>query len=268
MSTTPSRCFKYAALSLIVTCLLLTVISGHCRAAQVTLAWDASYDPEVAGYKLYSGEASRAYGNPVDVGNVTRYTVTGIPDAITLYFAVTAYDAKGNESAFSEELVCFTLVPSAGLNGAVSPANTVVVSRGMSQTFVFTPDNKFEVSDVRVDGVSVGPVGTYTFASVESHHTIYAGFVRIPQYGSLSSFNEDAKPDLLWRNITTGEIVVLFMNNASCTGGAYLPPVADPSWAIAGTADFNGDGNADILWRNNWSGENRIWYMNGAVLRG
>ena len=84
--------FQYAALDLTNCCLLYEGIQS--AAAQVTLAWDASYDPEVVGYKLYSGPASRTYGTPVDVGNVTRYTVTGMEDGKTRYFAVTAYDAR------------------------------------------------------------------------------------------------------------------------------------------------------------------------------
>ncbi len=96
-------------------CLFLLICIGPGStqgfAAQVTLAWDANTDPAVAGYKLYYGTASRTYGTPVDVGKVTQYTLTGIQEGKNCYFAVTAYDANRNESAFSTELACFTLVP-------------------------------------------------------------------------------------------------------------------------------------------------------------
>ena len=254
--------------SVLLLCLvLLMAFPGHCQAARVTLAWDAHYDPAVVGYNLYSGSASRTYGTPVNVGNITRYTVTGIVEGLPRYFAVTAYDARGYESAFSDELECFTLVPSAGANGAISPAATVVVSRGMSQTFSLTPAEKYRVADVLVDGVSIGAISSHTFSDVSACHVIAASFA-IASFGSLVSFNNDANPDLLWRNVVTGQICITTLNGVSLTGMAFLPTVADPSWTIAGTADFNGDGSPDILWRNTSSGENCVWLMTGASFSG
>jgi hypothetical protein len=145
-------------------------------AAQVTLAWDANTDPAVAGYKLYYGNASRTYGTPVDVGNVTQYALTGVEDEKSTYFAVTAYDTNRNESAFSTELECFTIVPAPAVNGAISPSSAVVVSRGMSQTFTVTPAANYTIADVLVDAVSAGPVATYTFSNVASNHSLSASF--------------------------------------------------------------------------------------------
>jgi len=66
------------------------------------VSWDANTEPELAGYKLYYGTASRSYGIPIDIGNQTTYTVTGLGPG-TYYFAVTAYDTSGNETSFSNE---------------------------------------------------------------------------------------------------------------------------------------------------------------------
>ena len=64
----------------------------------------------VAGYKIYYGTASRSYSGAVNLGSpATNYTVTlyniPIDSSVKYYFAVTAYDASGNESAYSSELV-------------------------------------------------------------------------------------------------------------------------------------------------------------------
>lgn len=75
------------------------------RAAEVTLAWDANTEPDLAGYKVYWGTASRSYQNNADVGNQTTYTVTGLSEGVTYYFAATAYDIYGNESGYSNEVV-------------------------------------------------------------------------------------------------------------------------------------------------------------------
>jgi fibronectin type 3 domain-containing protein len=62
----------------------------------------------VAGYRVYwgssSGSYSQALGAGINTGSTTSYTVTGLTVGRTYYFAVTAYDAAGNESAFSGEV--------------------------------------------------------------------------------------------------------------------------------------------------------------------
>lgn len=79
--------------------------SGLARAiaADVSLAWDASISTNIAGYKVYVGTGSRTYGAPRVIGNQTTYTVTGLGPGV-YFFAVTAFDASGNESDFSNEV--------------------------------------------------------------------------------------------------------------------------------------------------------------------
>ena len=67
------------------------------------LAWNPNPDPSVAGYNVYYGGASRSYTNVLSVGNTTNATVTGLLEGKNYYFAVTAYDASGNESDYSAE---------------------------------------------------------------------------------------------------------------------------------------------------------------------
>jgi hypothetical protein len=161
--------------------------SSQVLAAQVTLAWDANTDPAVAGYKLYYGYASRIYGTPVDVSKVTQYTLTGIEEGKTSYFAVTAYDTNRNESAFSTELECFTLVPATTMNGTISPSTAVVVSRGMSQVFTVTPAVNYVIGDVLVDAVSAGIVATYTFSDIASNHSLSASFKTVTSAYSIAA---------------------------------------------------------------------------------
>lgn len=58
------------------------------------------------GYKVYVGTVSKAYGTPIDVGNVTSYTISNLEDSKTYYTAITAYDnSEGNtESGMSAEV--------------------------------------------------------------------------------------------------------------------------------------------------------------------
>ena len=83
--------------------------------ADAALSWNRSPDSDVTGYKLYQGTASRNYGAPLDVGNVVNYSVTGLSPG-TYYFAVTAYNSRGLESAFSAEVFkTFTPAPTVPL---------------------------------------------------------------------------------------------------------------------------------------------------------
>ncbi len=70
----------------------------------VTLAWDTSTDPIVAGYNVYYGGASGAYTNEICAGNATNATISGLVEGTTYYFAATTYAASGMESPFSSEV--------------------------------------------------------------------------------------------------------------------------------------------------------------------
>jgi len=87
---------------LIVSFTLISHHSAYC--ADVTLAWDANSEADLAGYKLHYGIASGVYNQTVVVGNVTEHTVTGLNENTVYYFAATAYDMDDNESDYSNEV--------------------------------------------------------------------------------------------------------------------------------------------------------------------
>ncbi len=80
----------------------LKAVGGN---ASVSLTWDAATDDTgVKGYQVHYGlksvsQAGEEYDKKVDVGNVTKYTVSGLTNDKKYYFSVIAYDAAGNESA-------------------------------------------------------------------------------------------------------------------------------------------------------------------------
>ena len=85
------------------------------------MAWDANTEPDLAGYKIHIGRSSGNYSDPIDVKdqppvncptpydpfniNCCEITLTDLTPGQTYYFAGTAYDKDGNESAYSIELV-------------------------------------------------------------------------------------------------------------------------------------------------------------------
>ena len=91
-------------LAIFLTLFLSLLFPSIGSAAQTKLAWDPNAESDLAGYKVYYGTASGTYGTPINVGNVTTYTLTGLTNAQTYFIAVTAYDTSGQESGYSDEV--------------------------------------------------------------------------------------------------------------------------------------------------------------------
>jgi hypothetical protein len=79
-----------------------------------------------------------------------------------------------------------------------------------------------------------------------------------------SDFSSDGKPDIVWRNATTGDTRVWHMNGTSITSSVLLQNQGSPL-VLAGIGDFNADGQADVLWRNSTDQTLTVWFMNGTT---
>lgn len=85
--------------------LMLAALGSTVQSGQsVTLAWNRSTNPIVAGYYIYYGGISGTYTNVIDAGNATNTTISGLIPGTICYFAATAYSASGLESPFSSEI--------------------------------------------------------------------------------------------------------------------------------------------------------------------
>ena len=69
-----------------------------------------------------------------------------------------------------------TITATAGEGGSIAPSGTVQINDGKSKTFAITPDEGYFLSDVKVDGESIGPKTSYTFTNVKADHAITAEF--------------------------------------------------------------------------------------------
>jgi hypothetical protein len=250
--------------SIIIAMLIIFIM--HCAQAAhaygVGISWDENPESDVAGYKVYYGTASHTYRNVLDVGPFTAAAIDGLNAGTTYYFAVTAYDTSGNESAASREvqaaipaaspplytlsisktgngtgtvttrptgstfpagtsvtltatpdaystfagwsggysgaagttsivvmnsnvsvsaafkLRTYTIRASAGRGGSISPSGTATVVAGSYKTYVFTPKWGYCISSVKIDGISIAPIPSYTFNDVKANHTISVSFKR------------------------------------------------------------------------------------------
>ncbi len=74
----------------------------------------------------------------------------------------------------------YTITASAGSGGSISPSGTVNVEQGANQSFTISANSGYQITDVTVDGVSVGVRTSYTFSNMTANHTITASFEEIP----------------------------------------------------------------------------------------
>ena len=123
--------------------LLLLCIANSSEALNVTIEWDPNAEA-VDGYKIYyqadtagppfNGTGADQGPSPIDVKNVTTFSITGLPDGPVYYFAVTAY--KGTlESGYSN-------VVSTGTGSSDTTAPTVTSvnpANGSTDVAIDTP---------------------------------------------------------------------------------------------------------------------------------
>ena len=92
---------------------IIFCIHTVCFAADVTLAWDPNQEADFAGYGIYYRQGND--GPPYDLfGYVAKeelsdpeapaFTITGLQQDAVYYFALTAFDSAGDESAFSDSV--------------------------------------------------------------------------------------------------------------------------------------------------------------------
>jgi len=84
-----------------------------------------------------------------------------------------------------------------------------------------------------------------------------------------ADFNHDGKPDIVWRNFTSQNIVIWTMEGTNKVGAIIPTPSAavDGNWAVVAATDYDDDGNTDFLWYNATSGKIVLWYMDASVVR-
>jgi hypothetical protein len=91
------------------------------------------------------------------VGAVSNYTFSNVRTnhTISATFAINTY----------------TIIASSGPHASIFPG-TVSVNCGSTQGFTFGVEFCYHIADVVVDGVSIGPVGSYAFSNVQAGHSI------------------------------------------------------------------------------------------------
>jgi hypothetical protein len=125
-----------------------------------------------------------------DVGyHVAAVLVDGVWVGSPTSYDFTALAANHTISVTFSALPTYTIAPTAGAHGAISPPTTQTVDSGADATFTITPDVGYHVANVLIDGVTTGTPTSYTFHGVAANHTISAtfAFTLIPTRLTISS---------------------------------------------------------------------------------
>jgi Fibronectin type III domain len=99
-------------------------------AVQITLGWDASPSPGVAGYRVFYGTSSGFYSSKVDAGNATTVAIGGLQPNQAYYLTVASYDAAGNQSALSSEVSTGAATAGGGSGGGAPGAAAPAAATG------------------------------------------------------------------------------------------------------------------------------------------
>ena len=194
------------------------------EATSYTLTFDTNGGSAIAPITQDYGTAITAPADPTKTG----YTFAGWTPAIPATMpaenlTVTAqwrYNGGGS-SGYSY----YTIKATAGAGGSISPSGSVSVREGRDQTFTITPDKGYAVSNVKIDGKSIGAVKSYTFENVRRTHTIEVIFMKAngnPQTGvfvdvATGSYYEDAVDWAVGNGITQGTDATHFSPDGICT---------------------------------------------------
>ncbi len=130
------------------------LLASNTSASSTDLSWDLSNDNiGVTGYNVYQD------GTIVTTSATTTITITGLAELTSYTFQVTAYDAAGNESTFSNNATATTGT------GADTQAPTVPTSLSASNVTVTTADLSWNASN---DNVGVTGYNIYQNGSIVS----------------------------------------------------------------------------------------------------
>lgn len=249
------RSFRHPLLTAFLCVLTLAAVLTNVRvanAAQISLAWNANSEPDLTGYKLHYGTASRSYSNVVNVGKVITYTATGLQEGTKYYFALTAYNTSGGESGYSNEITatpapsCTYSISSSGQSFSAS-AGTATVNVTASQGCSWSASSGVPWVTITSgsSGSGNGTVGLSVAANTGGSRaagiTIAGKTFTVTQAAGTSSCTYSISPTSRSFNATGGTTTVTVTAGQGCTWTAS----SGAAWATV-TSGSSGSGNGTV----------------------
>lgn len=149
----------------------VTAGSGCAWSAQGTVSW----------FTITSGAGGTGNGT-------VQYSVTPNTTASARTAVMTIAEKLFTVTQQGQSAYTVTITASASTGGTISPSGSVSADSGSNVTFAIKPNTGYRITDVKVDGTSVGPVSSYAFNSLKADHTIQASFAaQAAQYYTITT---------------------------------------------------------------------------------
>ena len=220
--------------------------STHAASGSLSLAWDPSPGPDVAGYVVRWGERSGAHTQETDVGDVTSFTISALEDGQRYYVVVQAYDPGKKRSALSNEA---SGIAAPGTAAPPAPAPEPAPSQPEPApvpgcTNPSSGCDEAPSGSAPGGGISNGPGSGNRIVSNQK-----------PGLGAQNDFDADAKDDFAVYHPARGQWHV----RGSSGLELYVEEFENRSLEIVPvSADFDGDGAEDIA---SWRPSDGLWVL-------
>ena len=184
----PTRCLIYGKSAVFKLGLVALVVIGLMACTQAvyaeTFAINASVNNPAGGtispsgvVNVNAGDSQTFTATPATGFYVSYFQVDGVPATEKGVTSYTFTDIQQNHGIVAVFSNTYTITASVeGTGGTISPAGKTPVNYGGSLAVNIIPASGKQVTDVLVDGASVGAVTLYTFNNVTADHTIVAKF--------------------------------------------------------------------------------------------
>jgi hypothetical protein len=115
--------------------------------------------------------------------------------------------------------ITYTITTDAGEGGSITPEGPITIPCGGSQNLSVIPDQCWEIEDVFVNGVSIGPVSVVQIVDADRDYTVSAVFMTADYtITTIAGEGGSINPE--------GPITI------PCTGSQNLTVIPDPCWEI------------------------------------
>ena len=126
---------------------------------------------------VIKGESIRFILNPNFGYSVKDLLIDGISVGPRLVYYFTNITQNHTiHAVFGAPIKYYTIITKANNGGAIEPKGPLFVKQGSNQQFSIKPNSGYSISDVKIDGSSIGYATAYTFTDINAHKMIEAIF--------------------------------------------------------------------------------------------
>lgn len=201
----------------------------------------------------------------------TSFTMPKKPVTITANWR---YNGGGSSSSYNY----YNIKLAKEGNGSISPnggsSSIINLVEGSSQTFAFTADKGYVISDVLADGMSVGAVSSYTFSGIAKNHTLKVIFKASenPEKPIEMRFEDVKESDWFYNFVKTAVERGLFSGTSDRYFSPMLPTtrgmIATVLWRMENQPKVSGGSLFEDVDVNAWYYSGIAWAKESAVVDG